>query len=139
MFDWDFVVKTFLAVWKGVPVSFVIVIVACVIGLPLGFLIAIVRYRRVKVGSQIFAFIVSFIRGTPMVVQIYICYSVLPTVLNVYFQNHNIAINVFDLNPILYAFFVYSLVNMAISSETFRSALIGGSTRVRWKRRRHAV
>lgn len=121
----DFMLETFVDVWRGVPTSFAILLVSCIIGLPLGFLIAIARYKRVKVVSQICAFIVSFIRGTPMVVQIYVCYSVLPTLLNIYFKNNNIDFNVFDIPPILYAFFVFILSTMALSSEVFRSALIG--------------
>lgn len=125
MLNLKFMWETFLQVWHGVPTSFLILIVACVVGLPLGFLIAVARFKKVKVLSPILTFIVSFIRGTPMVVQIYVCYSVLPTLINSYFVRNNIAINVFDIPVILYAFFVFILCTAAISSETFRSALIG--------------
>lgn len=124
-FDTEFFWTLFRNIWPGVPVSFVIVIVALVFGLPLGYLIAIARFRHIKVASPVCTFLVSFIRGTPMIVQIYICYSLLPSLLNALFQANQIDIDIFNVPYILYAFVVFVINTMAISSEAFRGSLSG--------------
>jgi len=124
MFDGNFFVKTFLSLWKAVPVTLEITVVSLSIGIVFGFLIALARIHKIKVLSQICAFFVSFIRGTPVVLQILVVYSVIPSLLNSIFVKSGSSINVFELNPIIYAFVVFSLNNAAGLSEVFRSALL---------------
>lgn len=124
MFDVQFLFKTFFLLWKAVPVTLLITAVSLVAGVVLGFLIALSRIHKIKVLSQISSVFVSFIRGTPIILQIMIVYSVVPSFLNALFVNAGSKINIFDLNPIYYAFIVFGLNNAAILSEVFRSALL---------------
>lgn len=124
MFDGRFFIKTFLLLWKAVPVTLEITVVSLVFGVVLGFLIALARVHKIKVLSQISTFFVSFIRGTPIVLQILVVYSVIPSLLNAYLVKTGSSINIFDINPIIYAFIVFSLNNSAGLSEIFRSALL---------------
>lgn len=124
MFDNGFFIKTFWLLWKAVPVTLEITAVSLLIGIILGFLIALARIRNIKVLSQISAFFVSFIRGTPIVLQILVVYSIIPSLLNSYFTKIGSSVNVFEINPIIYAFIVFSLNNAAGLSEVFRSALL---------------
>ena len=124
MFDGNFFVVTFLKLWKAVPVTLEITIVSLAVGIVLGFFIALARVHKVKVLSQISAIYVSVFRGTPIVLQILVVYSVIPSVLNAYFKSIGSSINIFDLNPIVYAFIVFGLNNAAGLSEVFRSALL---------------
>src|SRR5690606_38314741 len=59
----------------------------------------------------------------PIVVQIYVIYSMMPSLIAGFFKQMNIPINVFDIDPILYAYIVFSLNTTAILSEVFRSGL----------------
>ena len=97
MFDGNFFVVTFLKLWKAVPVTLEITIVSLAVGVVLGFFIALARVHKVKVLSQISAIYVSFFRGTPIVLQILVVYSVIPSVLNAYFKSIGSSINIFDL------------------------------------------
>ena len=124
MFDLQFLFKTFFLLWKAVPVTFLITAVSLVAGVVLGFLIALSRIHKIKVLSQISSVFVSFIRGTPIILQIMIVYSVVPSFLNALFVSAGSKINIFDLNSIYYAFIVFGLNNAAILSEVFRSALL---------------
>lgn len=124
MFDVQFLFKTFFLLWKAVPVTLLITAVSLVAGVVLGFLIALSRIHKIKVLSQISSVFVSFIRGTPIILQIMIVYSVVPSFLNALFVNAGSKINIFDLNPIYYAFIVFGLNNAAVLSEVFRSALL---------------
>jgi His/Glu/Gln/Arg/opine family amino acid ABC transporter permease subunit len=50
-------------------------------GTMLGLAIGIVRYLRVPVLAQLFAVYVGFVRGTPLLVMVFICYFGLPALL----------------------------------------------------------
>ena len=124
MFDSEFLVKTFIKLWGAVPTTLLITVVSLVFGCVLGFLIALARIHKIKVVNQICAVYVSFIRGTPVVLQILVVYSLLPSALNAWFKSTGSSIDVFSMNPIIYAYFVFSLSTAAGLSEVFRSALL---------------
>ena len=124
MFDITFLVKTFFLIWKAVPTTLLITVVSLAIGGILGFFIALARVNKVKVLSQIGRAYVSVIRGTPVVLQILVIYSVVPSLLNVILKASGSSVNIFDLNPIIYAFIVFSLNMAGTLSEVFRSALL---------------
>ena len=73
-----FMAKTFLAALKAVPVTFQITIAALVLAIPAGFFMALCVIYRVRVLKQLSLLYISFIRGTPIVLQILIIYSLLP-------------------------------------------------------------
>lgn len=123
MFDLNFFARTFLLLWKAVPVTLEITAVSLLFGSVLGFLISLARIHKIKIISQICAVYVSFIRGTPIVLQILVLYSVVPSFLNSVLKAAGSGFDIFSLNPIYYAFIVFSLNNEASLSEVFRSAL----------------
>ncbi len=51
-------------------------VVAAVIGILLGFLIAVIKINEVPVLTQIFNVFVSFMRGTPQLVQLFLAFMV---------------------------------------------------------------
>jgi L-cystine transport system permease protein len=116
-------VKTFWLALRAVPVTLQITAVSLVLALLPGFFMALTRIYRVKVLGQLSALYISFIRGTPMVLQILIVYSLLPSLLNAVVKSRGWAVNVFDINPIIYAYVVFSLNNTAALAELFRSGL----------------
>lgn len=123
MFDTEFLAKTFFLLWKAVPVTLLIAAVAFVFGSGAGFFIALARIHKVKIVRHFCAFYVSVVRGTPIVLQILAVYSVLPSFLNAVLKSHGSSFDIFSLNPIIYAFLVFSLNTAANLSEVFRSAL----------------
>ena len=124
MFDISFLLKTFVLLWKGVPTTLLITIVSLLIGSFFGFFIALARIHNVKVLKQLGAVYVSFMRGTPVVLQILVVYSLFPSLLNAILKQSASSFNIFELNPIWYAFVVFSLNMSATLSEVFRSALL---------------
>lgn len=120
----QFMWETFLAVWKGVPVTLTIVAVTLAVSAPSGFLMAVSKSGEGKIGRRIIAAYVSLIRGTPVVLQILFLYSLLPTVLNHLIREVlGLSYNIFNLNPIIYAYVVFILNTTAVLTEVFRSAL----------------
>lgn len=124
MFDFGYLTKTFLLLWKAVPTTLIITVVSLAIGSVLGFFIALARVNKIKVLSQLGRAYVSVIRGTPVVLQILVVYSIVPSLLNVMFKNAGSDINIFEMNPIVYAFVVFSLNMAGTLSEVFRSAIL---------------
>ncbi|MEK3644053.1 MULTISPECIES: ABC transporter permease subunit [unclassified Aeribacillus] len=66
--DFKFALEQVPEVLKGVPVTLTIAIVAMVLGLVFGLLIALCRIYKVPVLNQLSIVYISFIRGTPLVV-----------------------------------------------------------------------
>jgi L-cystine transport system permease protein len=116
--------RVFLTALKAVPVTFQITITALILAIPAGFFMALCIIYRVKVLRQLSALYISFIRGTPIVLQILIIYSLLPSLLNAIIKGRGWNINIFDLNPIIYAFIVFAMNNAAQLAELFRSSIL---------------
>lgn len=127
MFDFKFAVSTMRdIILHGLPVSFYILFFTLVISLPLGFLVGLVRFKRVPVASQILSVLVSFFRGTPLIVLIFLIYNAFPDLVNNFVRGMGWDINVYELllgNIKLYAVFICSTFTISTLSEVFRSAL----------------
>ncbi|WP_375088621.1 amino acid ABC transporter permease [Peribacillus sp. RS7] len=121
--DYRFLVETFFVALSGVPTALFITIVALIIALPLGFLLALSRINQIPVLNRLAQVYVSFVRGTPVIIQIFIIYSSVPLMLTSIFEKYAVEMNVYDVNPIWYAFIVFSLNTTAILTEVFRSAI----------------
>ncbi|MEC5423962.1 amino acid ABC transporter permease [Virgibacillus sp. C22-A2] len=121
--DYKFLVETFFVALSGVPVALFVTIVALIIALPAGFLLALTRINKIPVIHRLAQVYVSFVRGTPIIIQIFIVYSSVPLLLHAFFRKYNINIDVYEINPIWYAFIVFSFSTTAILIEVFRSAL----------------
>lgn len=123
--NWQFMKETFFSTAKGVPVTLELTCVALLISFPLGFFLALGKMGNRRTVKKLVTFYVSFVRGTPIVLQILFVYSLLPSLLNHIIKNVlGLSFNVFDINPIIYAFFVFSFNTVAVLGETFRSALL---------------
>lgn len=119
MFDLKFAEQSFGQILSGAPLTLLVGLGATFIGLVLAIIVVIVREKEIPVLNPIFATIVSFIRGTPILVQLYVVYYGLPRLLGWLAGT--------DTSPtgmpaILIAFTAYSLNAMANLSESIRAA-----------------
>jgi L-cystine transport system permease protein len=121
--DYQFLIDTFFVALSGVPTALMITVVALLIALPLSFLLALTRINRIPILNRFAQVYVSFVRGTPVIVQIFIVYSSVPLLLKSIFEKYHIGIDIYDVNPLWYAFIVFSLNTTAILIEVFRSAI----------------
>ncbi|AZU60336.1 amino acid ABC transporter permease [Neobacillus mesonae] len=121
--DYKFLVDTFFVALSGVPTALIITIISLLLALPLGFMLALTRINKIPVLQRFAQVYVSFIRGTPVIVQIFIVYSSVPLLLTSLFEKYHIEKNVYDINPIWYAFIVFSINTTALMIEIFRSAI----------------
>lgn len=123
-FNLDFMVATFWVALTGLGVTLKLTFIPLLLATPIAFAFAIIRLKKIQGFYQIIAFYISLLRGTPIVLQILLFYSLLPSVLNVFFESLQIELDIFSLNPIIYAYIIFTLNSVATLSEVFRSALL---------------
>lgn len=121
--NFSFLIHTFWLCVKAIPVTLEITFVSLLLAVIPALLIALARIHKIKVLELICRIFVSFIRGTPIVLQILIVYSIMPSLLNSFVKGAGLQINVFEINPIVYAFVVFGINSTATLSEVFRSAI----------------
>ncbi|MDR2097229.1 MAG: amino acid ABC transporter permease [Spirochaetaceae bacterium] len=119
-----FMLNTFVLALEGIPVTLGLTAFSLLSAIPLGFFLALSRIYRIRALGKISALYVSFMRGTPIVLQILIVYSLLPSLLNALVKKTGSSVNVFDINPFIYALAVFSLNSAAGLAEIFRSAIL---------------
>jgi len=113
----NFEVKAFVNAFKiiarGLPITVSVALAAMLIGFVVGTLIALLRTKRVPIISHILEIYVSFFRGTPLMVQMFIFFYGLPQVMPAL-----AAVNAFQASII-----VMSINASAYISEVMRGAL----------------
>lgn len=123
--DYTFMEATFFKIWDGIGVTLGLTALSLLLSLPLAFYIAVIRLKGRGVASALFGSYVSFVRGTPMILQILLLYSLLPSFLNVIVKSLGFSFNVFEnVNPFWYALFIFTVNTTALLTEVFRSALL---------------
>ena len=121
----EFMIEAFKASLSGIPVTLGITVVSLMVSMPLALMMAIKKINSKGPLSFLINTYISIIRSTPMVLQILLLYSLLPSFLNFFIkQVLKIDFNIFKIPAIYYAYAVFSLNTTAILSEVFRSALL---------------
>ncbi|MDR1885239.1 MAG: amino acid ABC transporter permease [Synergistaceae bacterium] len=123
VFDLGFMLTAIPDVLKYLPVTILISFGSSLIGLVVAFIVALIRYFEVPVLSPLCKLYISFIRGTPTLVQLFIVYYGIPIVLVAANQRFGTNINVSGLPKIIYVLFAFALNTGAYMSETIRSAI----------------
>ena len=122
--DLDYISKTFLETLKGVPTTLIIMIVAMVLSFLPALFLALGQIYKVK-GVRTFSLVyLAFIRATPPILLILFFYSLFPSLLNQFLKSIGSDVDIFKLNPIYYAFIIYSLMTTGSLSEILRSAIL---------------
>ena len=123
--DFEFMEKTFGLLWSGVPVTLGITALSLLLAAPFAFYFALGRIKGNRALTYVSRGYVSLVRGTPVVLQILLLYSLLPSLLNVLVVSLGLDFNVFEsVEPFYYAVVVFTLNTIALLTEVFRSALM---------------
>lgn len=112
------------SILEKLPVTLLMTAVSAVIGLSLGFVIALVKIRKTPVLSQLLNVFVSFMRGTPQLVQLFLAFYGFPLVVRWLNAQMGWGINVNGIPALLYVFVALGLNEAAYNSETFRAAIL---------------
>lgn len=117
-FEFSRFLDSISTVLLGAGVTFKIVIWSFVIALICGLLLAIVRIRNIPLAAQLVTLFNSFMRGTPMIIQIYLVYYGLPYLI---YLLCGMDINRWD--KMVFVILAIGLNNASFFAEIFRSAL----------------
>ncbi len=121
--DTRFIIEALPDIAKYIPVTLKLVLVAFLISFPIGVLFAWINHKKVKVISPVVKAYMSLIRGTPVVLQIYIIYNVLPYLLASLAEKTGSSINVYKLDTIWYTYLALSLSSTVTIAEAMRAGL----------------
>ena len=103
---------------KALPNTFLMLFLSVFFAFLLGMLLTWQRLSKNKVVNGIAAVYISFMRGTPILVQLLIAFILVPMVLR------NYGVNTGTWNNMVYAVFTFSLNEAAFFSEIFRSSYL---------------
>lgn len=108
--DWNFAIDILPNLFRGFRLTLIITFSAFGISLVLGLIVSVFRFLKIPVLSHLLTFYVSFIRGTPLLVQAYMVFFVLP-----YYG--------VILDPVPTAIIVLGINYSAYIAEVFRSGI----------------
>jgi len=117
-FSWDNIFFFLPRVLSALPTTLLIVGVATVLGLILGLLLAFARLENIPFLKQVCAIFVSYIRGTPILVQMFIVYYALPMLLL------GVGIDITRWEKLYFIFITYGLNTGAYFSEIIRASIL---------------
>ncbi|MDR2795324.1 MAG: amino acid ABC transporter permease [Spirochaetaceae bacterium] len=117
-FRWENALYFLPKVISALPVTLGIVLVATASGLVLGLAVALLQVERVPAARRLCRLYVSFIRGTPIIIQMFIVYYGLPLLLM------KIGIDITRTDKIWFVYITYGINSGAYFSEIFRSAIL---------------
>jgi L-cystine transport system permease protein len=116
--------SSFFLALRGIPVTLFITVMTLLISIPIAFAIAVARAgKKRKTLNLLFSVYVSAVRGTPVIVQILIIYTMLPDLLKFIIEKLALPFNVYAINNIFYAILIFSFSMIAFLSEVFRAGL----------------
>ena len=115
-------IHVFPKVISSLPVNLHIVFWSMLLGTLLAVFVAVLRLHRVPVVSGLLGLYISFMRGTPLLVQMMIAFYGIPIVLGTVFLNL-FGINLNRLEPVIFVEIAIILNEGAFLGEIFRGAI----------------
>lgn len=123
LLDLNYMLESVPKISSGISVSLAISGVAFIFGMILGFGIALCKVYKVPVLQRICQIYVSFMRGTPLLVQIFLTYYGIPLVLLYLSDSYGWQLDISQIPAIYFMYICFSLNVGAYLSETFRGAI----------------
>lgn len=122
--DWGFVREAFPEVIRFIPVTLQLTFITFLISFPLGVVLALINHHNVKGLAKIVRIYISLIRGTPVLLQIYVIYNILPMILTDFLESIGSDFKVYSLSAKIFAYIALSISTTVTISEAVRSGLV---------------
>jgi polar amino acid transport system permease protein len=123
LFDWKLVFTQIPNILRYLPTTVELTLVATLIGYTLGLLLALIKINRIPVLRQISAFFISFVRGTPIILQLYITYYGIPLFLKWINRTYGTSYDMAAIPAVVFAILALGLNQSAFDSEIIRAAI----------------
>jgi L-cystine transport system permease protein len=102
----------------SLPVTLKLVAMGAVLGIIIGFVFAFIRLERIPVLNQVVIVLISFFRGTPIIIQMFVVYYLVPGLLSL------IGVDALGWEKITFLYITFGLNTGAFLAEAFRSAML---------------
>jgi len=123
LFDFGLVFTQIPRILKYLPITLEIAVAATAFSLIIGFAVALIKIKQVKILKPLADFYVSFTRGTPILVQLYATYYGIPFFLKFCNEKLGTDWNVNGVPPVVFALVALAVNDAAYSSEAIRAAI----------------
>lgn len=121
MFNFEFAKESFLDLARAAPVTIYISVISILLGLFIGLIFCLIRIKKVPVLSTFIGLLISLIRSTPILVQLYvICYGI-PR-LNAFIQGNPQLSTKVSIKPMTVALITFTIYAACYLAEIYRSA-----------------
>lgn len=124
IFSVEFMLEIIPDILKGIPYTISIAVVAFFVGISIGFFGAIIKIYKIPVLKKIVGVYVSFVRGTPLLVQILLIYYGIPILLRIINQQFGTTFDVSKIPAMVFMFAAFSISAGAYLTESIRAALL---------------
>lgn len=124
LFSLRAVLDAFPAVIGKLPVTILLALGGAFLGIIFAMIFALVKINRVRILYPIQAVFVSFLRGTPLLVQLMLTYYGIPLILKAINQSYGTAFNINAIPAALFAIVALAFNEAAYASETIRAAIL---------------
>lgn len=124
LIDFKMILTNIPQLLQYLPITLAIVILSMIVGLVFALIIALVRLNKIPVLTQLFTLLVSFVRGTPLLVQLYLSYYGVPIALKYWNYYNHTNYNINNLPAFLFVFVAFAINEAAYNSENIRGALL---------------
>ncbi len=122
--NFEFMGRAIFEIIKFIPITLNITVVSIIFAFIIALTTALIRINKIPFLNGIVKFYVSFTRGTPLLVQIYLSYYGLPKFLDYINMKYNKEIDIAAVPAILFVYIAFSFNVGAYLSETFRAAIL---------------
>ena len=123
LFDIGTVYNDFLQIIKFLPVTVLLTIISALGGLLTGFILAVIRMKRIPVLYQLVSVFISAIRGTPILIQLYVTYFGIPIGLKYINYFYGTEFDFSGIPSIFFAIIALMLNSAAYNAVTMQAAL----------------
>ncbi len=124
LFDFQSIGQFLPLIFAKLPISLGLTLLSGVIGLVLGLALAFVKIKKIPVLQTLVMIWVSYLRGTPQLVQLFLAYYGLPLIMMWFNARTGNAMDISRIPAFYYAFIALGLNEAAYLSETIRSAIL---------------
>ena len=123
LFDFSLVFSSIPELLQKLPITLGLASLSMVLALILGLLMAIIKMKKIKVLTQITNVLISLLRGTPIIVQLYVAFFGIPMFFQAINQRFGTNMVVADIPGFVYAMVALGLNQSGFMAEIIRSAL----------------
>ncbi|GGE30995.1 amino acid ABC transporter permease [Streptococcus himalayensis] len=124
LFSWRSVFDGLPRIIEKLPTTLFLTLAGALFGLVLALIFAIVKINRVKILYPLQALFVSFLRGTPVLVQLMLTYYGIPLMLKAINLRFGTAFNINAIPAVVFAIVAFAFNEAAYASETIRAAIL---------------